>query len=92
MGRGIPGTPDGRGAMSGGRGEYLGSGDKGGARQRSSTFGTSNSKWLRTRRKEFRPWNPEEGRLEGAGKYSINGRLYGRAKEETHQYPRQSHS
>ncbi|KAL3773184.1 hypothetical protein ACHAW5_009684 [Stephanodiscus triporus] len=59
------GHPDSRGAVLGGQGEGLGSGDEGGAHHRSSMVGTGNSKLVR--RKEFHPWNPEEGSLgEGA--------------------------
>mmetsp|Transcript_21000 Transcript_21000/g.44960 ORF Transcript_21000/g.44960 Transcript_21000/m.44960 type:complete len:247 (-) Transcript_21000:3-743(-) len=55
------GHPDGRGATVGG-GEYLTSSER--QRRRSSTVGTGKSKWVE--KKEFRPWNPEEGTLKRA--------------------------
>lgn len=62
------GHPDGRGAMGasgGGRGEYLSSGDR--PARRSSSVGTGKNKWVK--KKEFRPWNREEGMLKGASHY-----------------------
>lgn len=47
------GHPDGRGAVSSGRSEYLGSG-----KTVSSSVGTGKNKWVTP--KEFKPWNPEE--------------------------------
>ncbi|KAL7541981.1 hypothetical protein ACHAXR_012172 [Thalassiosira sp. AJA248-18] len=58
------GHPDGRGT-SAGRGEYLATGDRNG--QRSSTVGTGQNKWVQ--KKEFRPWNPEEGAMRGMSQY-----------------------
>ena len=46
------GHPDGRGAGTTTRGEYLGDGGK------SSTVGTGRNKWVKP--KEFKPWNPKE--------------------------------
>lgn len=63
------GHPDGRGASAGGRGEYLSSGEGRPAR-RSSTVGTGKNKWVK--KKEFRPWNREEGMLKGASHYRKN--------------------
>lgn len=58
------GHPDGRGTPAG-RGEYLTSGER--AARRSSTVGTGASKWVQ--KKEFRPWNPEEGTMKSVSQY-----------------------
>lgn len=68
------GHPDGRGAAVG-RGEYLTNGE--GQMKRSSTVGNGQSKWVK--KKEFRPWNPEEGSLTGVSQYRKNGHVTGKA-------------
>mmetsp|Transcript_21844 Transcript_21844/g.52816 ORF Transcript_21844/g.52816 Transcript_21844/m.52816 type:complete len:253 (+) Transcript_21844:265-1023(+) len=72
------GHPDGRGASSAGRGEFLSSGD--GKPRRSSTVGNGNSKWVQ--KKEFRPWNPEEGTMKGASRFRKSGNMTAQASAE----------
>lgn len=62
------GHPDGRGAVSSSRAEYLGAG-----KTVSSSVGTGKNKWVTP--KEFKPWNPEESRKVRASNFA--------AKEDT---------